>query len=82
MQLKGLKSMPYLNLGLRVQMGFRRQNYQRDHGSGGESHCVTSIQKLEMIGGVQNEKKKKGQRNNKLWDSVLLPDFYRFQRSG
>lgn len=54
--------MPYLNLGLTVQMGFRRWNYQRDHGSGRgrESHCVTtSIQKLEMTRGVQNVKKEK-----------------------
>jgi len=51
--------MPYLNFGLGVQVGFRKQNYQRDHSSDREIHCVTtSIQKLEMTGGVQNEKKK------------------------
>lgn len=81
MQLKGLKSMPYLNLGLWVQMGFRRQNYQRDHGSGRESHCITSIQKLEMIGGVQNEKKKKDKETTN-YGTRFCCQISRFQRSG
>lgn len=52
--------MPYLNFGLGVQMEFRRQNYQREHGHGRESHCVTtSIQKLEMTEGTPKKKKKK-----------------------
>lgn len=51
--------MPYLNFGLGVQMEFRRQNYQREHGHGRESHCVTtSIQKLEMTEGTPKKKKK------------------------
>lgn len=78
--------MPYLNFGLGVQMEFRRQNYQREHGHGRESHCVTtSIQKLEMTEGTPKKKKKSREFANdetQFCCQICAQDSYRFQCSG